>query len=123
MNENSFDRQLVPLATVCCGSPVLDVQGAFMGWVEYVRTREPNLSAGRDTGQGEVPPPGAVAEELTGDRQVDERLRSMGFVKVHRDGPPECELLVSAAQIAYVADDHLRLSVTADAVMLSADHL
>jgi hypothetical protein len=123
MNENSFDRQLVPLATVCCGSPVLDVQGAFVGRVEYVRTGEPDLSAGRETGQGDVPPPAAMAQELTGDRQVDERLRSMGFVKVHRDGLQDRDLLVSAAQIAYVADDHLRLSVTADDVLLSADHL
>jgi hypothetical protein len=95
VNESLFDRRPVPLAAVCCGSPVLDVQGAFVGCVEYVRTGEPDAPARCD----------------------------LGFVKVRRDGPQGREFFVSPAQIAYVADDHLRLSVTADDVRLSADHV
>jgi hypothetical protein len=95
--------QTVPLAAICCGLPVFDVQGAFVGCVEYVRTGDPTCPTTHET--------------------LAERLFHLGFVKVRRDGPRDRELLISADQIAYVADDHVRLSVRADDLTLSADHL
>lgn len=72
------DRQAVPLAAVRYRMPVLDVQGAFLGTIEYV------------------------------DSDAQSALR------LHRCGPRECDLFVASAHISYVADDHVRLSITVD---------
>jgi hypothetical protein len=84
------------LAAICCGTPVVDACGAFVGRVEYVRT-------GQHGDDGD--PPGG------------EQLRRGGFVKVCCE-PGDRAFLVAAGQIAYVAEDHVRLSVTADRTLI-----
>ena len=88
MDDNSLDRHAVPLAAVRLGMLVIDLRGAFLGRVKYVGTGDP--SAGSTCGEA--------------------------FVKVQGCPPRDRTLLIAAGRIAYVADDHVRLSVTADEV-------
>jgi len=107
VNGDLFGRQAVPLAAVRHGSTVLDVRGAPVGRVEYV-------------GIGHPDEPLLLRD---GTAQVDDPLWRVGFVKVHGYGPGARDFIVTPGQIAYVADDHVRLSVAADDATLSADPL
>jgi uncharacterized protein YrrD len=77
------DWQIVPLAAVLCGTPVMDARGALIGRVESVCTVD--LSADARTG-----------------------------IVVRSGGVRGRAFFVARAQIACVAEDHVRLSVTED---------
>lgn len=89
--------QIGPLAAVRPGSPVLDVRGALVGRVGYV-----------GIGQHDA-------------IQSDDSPRPFGFVKVLGYGAGDRGFVVEPGQIAYVADDHVRLSVSAFDTTPSAD--
>jgi len=94
---HSFGPHAVPLTAVRCGSPVLDARGALLGKVEYVETGQPDGRSRTCSG--------------------------LHFVKVSGYGPGDREFIVAADLVAYVADDHVRLSVAADDPTLSTHPL
>jgi hypothetical protein len=73
---------------VRAGSPVIDARGALVGRVEYVGLACP-ATRGR----------------------ADERA---GFVTIRGTAPSVGSFLIDPEQIAYVTDDHVRLSIVAD---------
>jgi hypothetical protein len=84
------------LAAVRYGLPVLDVRGAFLGTVEYVGTAEPGA--------------GPTSEET---RRADDPQGRIGLVRLQAGERRGCDLFVASTHIAYIADDHVRLSITA----------
>lgn len=88
-------RRTVSLAAVRYGMPVLDARGAFLGTIEYVGTAEPGARPRcEDTHHAGGPP------------------QRIGLVRLRAGGPQDCDLFVASAHIAYVDDDHVRLSIT-----------
>ncbi|MFI7068408.1 hypothetical protein ACIBL3_45995 [Kribbella sp. NPDC050124] len=83
---------------------MLDVRGALVGRVESVGIGRPD---------GQVSDPWLF----------DHSLRWPRVVKVRGFRPDGRDLVVEPGQIAYVADDHLRLLVAADDESLSGDPL
>jgi hypothetical protein len=86
----------VSLAAVRYGMPVLDVRGAFLGTIEYVGTAEP----GTASRSAETP-------------HADDPHWRIGLVRLQACGRRGCDLFVASAHIAYIDDDHVRLSITA----------
>lgn len=109
MDDNGTDSQEIPLAAIRYGMPVLDVRGAFLGRVEYVGTGDPGaIGEPQHAVLGNLP--ASEAPRIPTD--ADDARRT-GFVRLATYGPRD-ELLVASAHIACVADDHIRLSITAD---------
>jgi hypothetical protein len=96
VDDDLTSSPAVSLAAVRYGMPVLDVRGAFLGTIEYVGSAEPGAAL-----RSEEACPG------------DDPRRRIGLVRLQAGGRRDCDLFVASAHIAYVADDHVRLSITA----------
>ncbi|WP_433169189.1 hypothetical protein [Kribbella sp. CA-247076] len=103
-----FGPSAVSLAAVHYGAPVLDARGAPVGRVV-------------DVGSGNIPAQSFAGGEPPDPWPADEALQGLGFVRVTRYGPAGHDLVISADRIAYVADDHLRLSEIFDDAVRGAE--
>ncbi|TDD13445.1 hypothetical protein E1218_34510 [Kribbella turkmenica] len=99
-------RSAIPLAAVCHGSPVRDARGAPIGRVV-------------DVGTATVHAESLVRGEPPGPWPAGDARQRLGYVRVSRYGPGGTDIVIAADRIAYVADDHVRLSVTADDVIFT----
>lgn len=111
-----------PIRDVTTGMTVIDAGGENVGTVDEVRMSD----AGAATGAGQAPDqPGGpvewIAEAFRGDsemsQQAQERLARLGYVRVDASGLFSGHRYVEADQIAAVAGDKVRLSVTADQLL------
>jgi hypothetical protein len=118
VDDSSADSQAIPLAAIRYGMPVLDVRGAFLGRIEYVGTTDPGVVGEPHHGVlGNQPASGAPRTPSDADD-----TRRTGFVRLATCGPRD-DLLVASAHIACVADDHIRLSITADEALTAGTTL
>jgi hypothetical protein len=104
--------------------PVIDVEGALVGSVKYVRGGDPQVSVvGNDRPFADEPLNEAFARSLTSvEPQVDsalaEQLIRHGFVKVSGAGLMDHDRYVAADQIACADEDVVRLAARADQLIV-----
>ncbi len=103
MVDDTNEGQPAAIAAVRYGMPVLDVRGAFLGTIGYVGTGESGAATGYDETHN----------------AADARGR-IGLVRLQACGRRDCDLFIAPANIAYVADDHVRLSITANEAISEA---
>lgn len=112
-----------PIREVATGMTVIDAAGDVVGTVDEVRLAD----RGTVTAAGQSPPvpgrgPLAWLAEIFGpandmDQQAQERLVRLGFVRVDTADVFAGRRYVEADEIASVAGDEVRLSVTADKLL------
>lgn len=111
-----------PIRDVTTGMTVIDAGGETIGTVDEVHLAD----AGATTGVGQSPdqssgPIDLIAEVFSSDnemtQQAQERLTRLGYVQVHASGLFAGHRYVEPDQIATVAGDQVRLTVTADQLL------
>ncbi|WBQ03388.1 hypothetical protein [Kribbella sp. CA-293567] len=109
------------------GMPVIDVDGALIGAVKYVREGDPSASVpDKDKPFAEEDLNEAFARALMSaepqvDPQLAGRLIQRGFLKVAGAGLMDHDRYVAADQIAGANEDEVRLAARADQLVVERE--
>jgi hypothetical protein len=109
------------------GMPVVDVDGALIGSVKYVREGDPSASVPAsdkpfaEEGLNEAFARALMSVEPQVDAELAERLMKRGFLKVAGAGLMDHDRYVAADQIAGADEDEVRLAARADQLVVERE--